>query len=471
MTVQPFILYDPEECIEIVFEEVLEDIEKSFTNEVTNFRRYSDGQHETFTSMQGSREITVTVMTSDPSGLRRTLDYLRRDKGAKGLGKHLFLFLSTFDFVSEVIIKNVRFVCSVGPQYPVEITFTCFGPLGQMRTALDARCSGIGETADTDAIEGYASVLDAQNEYLRFVVTAGHTDMDVGDYTILARAKSTGSIGSDLTVRAYDATASSAVITAAHTPTIGEYLYYLSEGSIGSSQAGHTMQIEARKATTSSNAISVDLLAYVPSSQNAIISAPSGTTTIELSPTYDNRMRSAAATTVDGSAVYNDIGGSGSNPIRPILIFDLSSIPSGATITSATLSLYWYYPAGATRTNSTVVGVYRPRYSWNPSYVCWDNRASGTAWANAGGDWYDSTGTSQGSTPFASATFAAATVPDNSFHTWDVKTLVQAYVNGTYSNYGFLLKASVENSNYIAFYSREYSSASMRPKLTVSYEV
>lgn len=468
---EPFILYDPEECIEICFEEVLENIDKTFANEVINFRRYCDGQYETFTSVQGSRELTITVMTSDPSGLRRTLDYLRRDKGAKGLGKHLFLFLSTFDFVSEVVIKNVRLVYLPDPKLPIEITFTCVGPLGQMRTALDARCSGIAETADTDAIEGYASVLDAQNEYVRFEAVAGPTYMDVGDYTIIARAKSTAGVSNDLTVRAYDATAGSATITDVHTVTIGEYLYYISEGSIAAANDGHTMQIEARKATTSTNAISVDLLAYVPSSQSIVAATPSSSTTVELSPTYDNRMRSAAASTVDGSAVYNDIGGSGSSPIRPILIFDLSSIPSGATITSATLSLYWYYPAGATRTNSTVVGVYRPRYSWNPSYVCWTNRASGTAWTNAGGDWYDSAGVSQGSTPFDSVTFAAATVPDNAFHDFDVTALVQAYVNGTYSNYGFLLKASAENSNYIAFYSKEYSSASMRPKLTVTYTV
>lgn len=42
------------------------------------------------------------------------------------------------------------------------------------------------------------------------------------------------------------------------------------------------------------------------------------------------------------------------------MVFDLSSYKTTDTISKATLSLYWYYPASTTRTSDTVVEVYRP---------------------------------------------------------------------------------------------------------------
>jgi len=465
MTVQPMALYDPASAIEVLFEAVEDGMQKTYVNEVINFMRHSDGEYESFVPGPGSREISIVVRSTDPSTLRRQLDYFRRSK------KHLLLFLSTFDFVSEVVIKDAKQVLDTTSAPATAISFSCFGDIGMMMTALDSRTEGIAATTDANGMDGYASVLDAQNESLYFEIVAGDLYMSPANYMIIARAKSTGGVADDLTVRAYDSTASSATITAAHTAVVGDYLYYISEGSITATQDGHTMQIGALKATAGANAISVDMVAYVQSSQNIVIPAAATETTVTLSPTADNKIRSASATTVYATEAYVDCGASGAAVNRCLLQFDLSEIQSSATITSATLSLYWYYPAGATRTNDTVMEVYRPSSAWNTSYVCWNNRASGTAWSNAGGDWHDANNSSQGSTPFDSVTFAAATVPDNAFHDWDVTDLVQDYVDGTYTNTGFLLKAATEVSNYIAFYSVNYSGTGMRPKLTVVYEV
>jgi hypothetical protein len=59
-------------------------------------------------------------------------------------------------------------------------------------------------------------------------------------------------------------------------------------------------------------------------------------------------------------------------------------------------------------------------------------------------------------------------LPDNRYYDLDVTDLVQGYVNGTYSNTGFFLKAKDENDNYIAFYSSEWSNASQRPMLVIN---
>jgi uncharacterized membrane protein len=163
---------------------------------------------------------------------------------------------------------------------------------------------------------------------------------------------------------------------------------------------------------------------------------------------------------------YIDIGASSAS-CRDLMMFDLSNYKTTDVISKATLSLYWYYPA-TTRTSDTVVQIYRPAADWDPRYVSWTNRASGTSWTTAGGNWYDKNGAAQGSTPYASVTFAASTVPGNRYYDFDVTQLVQEYVSGKFKNTGFFLKARTESGNYIAFYSSEWSNAAQRPKLTIT---
>ncbi|MGD9779982.1 disaggregatase related repeat-containing protein, partial [Methanomethylovorans sp.] len=183
--------------------------------------------------------------------------------------------------------------------------------------------------------------------------------------------------------------------------------------------------------------------------------------------TYDNRLREAAPTTVYSDSAYLDIGRSSSSS-RDVMWFDLSAYNTTDTISEAMLSLYWYYPSASTRTSDTVVDIYRPALEWDPGYVTWTSRASGTPWNTAGGDWYDKNGVVQGSTPYASLTFPASMVPDNKHYEFDVTELVQEYVSCEHANTGFFLKARTESGNYIAFYSSEWSNADQRPKLTVS---
>ncbi|MGD9778752.1 disaggregatase related repeat-containing protein, partial [Methanomethylovorans sp.] len=182
---------------------------------------------------------------------------------------------------------------------------------------------------------------------------------------------------------------------------------------------------------------------------------------------YDNRLVESSKTTVYGSSNYLDIGRS-STRCRDLMWFDLSDYKTTDTISKATLSLYWYYPTGATRTSDTVVEVYRPAAEWDPKYVTWNNRVSGTAWSTAGGSWYDKNGVAQGSTPYASLTFPARTVPGNKYYEFDVTQLVQEYVSGKNKNTGLFLKARTESGNYIAFYSSEWTNAAQKPKLTVT---
>lgn len=183
-------------------------------------------------------------------------------------------------------------------------------------------------------------------------------------------------------------------------------------------------------------------------------------------PTCNNRLRADSPSTVLSSSIFIDVGKSTASS-RDVMLFDLSRYNKTDTISKATLSLYWYYPVGATRTFDTIVEIYRP-LEWNQKYVTWKSRKSGTLWNTVGGNWYDKKGVFQGTTPYASLTFTGSKVPDNKYHDFDVTQLVQDYVSGKYKNTGFLLKAKTESGNYIAFYSLQSQNAAQRPKLTIT---
>ena len=184
----------------------------------------------------------------------------------------------------------------------------------------------------------------------------------------------------------------------------------------------------------------------------------------------DNRLREASPSTVYQSSSFIDVGGiSGVGRYRDVMQFDLSEYTGSTDVSNATLSLYWYYPAGSSRSSDTVVEIYRPASAWDSNYVSWNKRNSGIAWKNAGGDWYDKNGVLQGSTPYATVTIKGSTLPDNRYYELDVTDLVKEYTSGKYENTGFLIKARTESNNYIAFYSSDIGNTNQVPKLQLGY--
>jgi hypothetical protein len=134
---------------------------------------------------------------------------------------------------------------------------------------------------------------------------------------------------------------------------------------------------------------------------------------------------------------------------RSLIHFDLSSIPAGATIESATL-----YGYQASRSGDLEVGAYRVTDAWNESVVTWNTQPSITAQTT---DVIDP----------GSAT--------NVWINWNVTQDVQAYADGT-ANYGWMLKLTNEStpstSQKVQMRSREYTAdATQHPYLSVIYTI
>jgi hypothetical protein len=129
---------------------------------------------------------------------------------------------------------------------------------------------------------------------------------------------------------------------------------------------------------------------------------------------------------------------------RSLIHFDVSSLPSDATIESAKLYLCIW------SAYETTNGMYRMTGDWTESGVTWSTLPS-----------YEATPTDSASI----VTTAGAWIE------WDVTTDVQAFVDGT-PNFGWLIMDTIESQNppvYAKYYSREYADSALRPYLEVTY--
>ncbi len=163
----------------------------------------------------------------------------------------------------------------------------------------------------------------------------------------------------------------------------------------------------------------------------------------------DNRLKQSTPDTVLGSSPWLDVGKLGDNNYHSVLWFDIPN----ETVESATLSLFWYYES---RDNDTEVELYRPAI-WNPDHVTWNSYDDGLNWLFPGGVYF-----------IKYDTVTLIGNPDNQYHEFNVTELVNRYIDGTYDNTGFFIKAN-EKDGYVAFYSMEHSNVNQRPKLEFSY--
>ena len=178
----------------------------------------------------------------------------------------------------------------------------------------------------------------------------------------------------------------------------------------------------------------------------------------------DTRLISSAATSNFGTNNELNAGEykSGTNDIRRSLIkFNLSSIPSGATLDSVTLSL-WTIAAGSTYANNNrTIRVYRTKRNWVESQATWNVYSTGNSWSAAGGFHTDDCEqTAIGSADLTTSIAANAQVDF---------TLTPTLISDLDLGYGWLIKADTETDDLYAFKSSDHATASNRPKLSITY--
>ncbi|MDQ6418735.1 DNRLRE domain-containing protein [Paenibacillus sp. LHD-117] len=149
------------------------------------------------------------------------------------------------------------------------------------------------------------------------------------------------------------------------------------------------------------------------------------------------------ATSTFLSSGYDSTGGMGVT--QSLLWFRLPKLPSGAWITSSTLSLYQY---GSYSTTPTVQ-LYRATSDWSSGTATWNNR------------------------PTLAAT-SETSLTQNVTGWWDfnVSNLVYGWYSYGFSNYGLSLKLSDEGVQRRIFYSSDYAADPTKtPKIVLNYDV
>ncbi len=147
---------------------------------------------------------------------------------------------------------------------------------------------------------------------------------------------------------------------------------------------------------------------------------------------------------------------------RPIIRFDLSAIPPGSTVTTATLELFSDDTYGSAGTPLTVA-AYMLRRSWLESQVNWNQAAPGQNWSTPGADDIVS--------DRSDVIVDVTTMTDlGTWYSWNVTAAVQEWVADPGTNKGLLFLGSSNQSAEYRFFSSEYGSASTyRPKLTITF--
>jgi hypothetical protein len=189
----------------------------------------------------------------------------------------------------------------------------------------------------------------------------------------------------------------------------------------------------------------------------------------DFSGVEDVRIRLAAPTSNDGSgatleATAYDVGDDNRFLIR---FAGLSNIPSTATIDSVTLTLN----CSANLANLSApneVQIYRCTRAFVEGQATWNIYSTGNSWATAGGT---GTGDSEASASHVEA--PSAGTGDKTFSSAGLIADVQAWVDGSVTNNGWLVKHSGDPSGsaqtkVYEFVSSEGTDGS-RPELSVTY--
>ena len=138
--------------------------------------------------------------------------------------------------------------------------------------------------------------------------------------------------------------------------------------------------------------------------------------------------------------------------------FDLASLPAGAQIQSASLSLYLDNKSGS---NNVTLNLYPLARPWTESQATWNRATSSQNWTQAGA-------AAVGSDYLASPSSSGSVQAAQAWYQFDVTAAVRQWAASPGTNYGLVLRGDGSSTVRYNFVSSNNSSATLRPRLVVT---
>ena len=147
--------------------------------------------------------------------------------------------------------------------------------------------------------------------------------------------------------------------------------------------------------------------------------------------------------------------------MKALLRFELPSLPQGARLQSATLSLYTLQRTTDDPLLTQVYAVGRP----------WSEDESSWLLANAGEPWAQSGGEGPGADYVEPAVAVNNLTDDQAWYAWDVSDVVGTWLEAPETNQGLMYWAQGGEAVRYNLASADNSHKNLRPRLTITYLV
>ena len=241
----------------------------------------------------------------------------------------------------------------------------------------------------------------------------------------------------------------------------------------GTSVAPTTIYVRFNRVTEGSSSGSITHTSASAIQKDVAVSGTaSNCTTVSLVAAADTYLSANDVTFNNGGNTALHVNGTtGTDRRTTLLKWDVSGIPSSATMSAASITLY------VTDASTAAYNLYNMRRSWvegtgnrtaSTTSANWNTYDGANSWGTEGAadtssDRYDTNLWSAGTTTFnATGSKTAALNADG-------VAVVQGWVAGITSNYGLISQNYSGSTNTLYFSSREATTEANRPKLNVTY--
>ena len=186
-----------------------------------------------------------------------------------------------------------------------------------------------------------------------------------------------------------------------------------------------------------------------------------------LTPTLDAYMKQEAPDTAASGLLPIGEDNTFAELFRSAMVFDLSSIPAGSTVSTAVLTMTLSAAGSFRSSNNRIMRAYRLRRGFT-SGMTWNKYDGTNLWSTAGAS---NTTTDREATDVGSLTTDTTWLIDTAHNFNLTASAVEDWINGDFTNNGILLQMDTESSDRYHWYNRGAVTEADRPTLVVTYEL